>query len=116
MNSLSRSSRLTSRANRRRLRREKPQRHAATIISPTAAHRKDRAATTPQFATNSNRRPNPDFIAVARVNGLLGAGRAITAQEVADELDVTLGALAVTEQQLARALNVSSYTSPRPLP
>ena len=59
---------------------------------------------------------NPDFIAVARVNGLLGAGRAITAQEVADELDVTLGALAVTEQQLARALNVSSYTSPRPLP
>ena len=55
-------------------------------------------------------------IAVARVNGLLGAGGAITAQQVADELDVTLGALAVTEQQLARALNVSSYTSPRPLP
>ena len=55
-------------------------------------------------------------IAVARANGLLGAGRAITAQQVADELDVTLGALAVTEQQLARALNVSSYTSPRPLP
>ena len=54
-------------------------------------------------------------IAVARVNGLLGAGRAITAHQVADELDVTLGALAVTEQQLARALNVSSY-SPRPLP
>jgi hypothetical protein len=53
---------------------------------------------------------------VARVNGLLGAGRAITAQQVADELDVTLGALAVTEQRLARALNVSSYTSPRPLP
>ena len=55
-------------------------------------------------------------IAVARVNGLLGAGRAITAQQVADELDVTLGALAVIEQQLARALNVSSYMSPRPLP
>lgn len=55
-------------------------------------------------------------IAVARVNGLLGAGRAITAHQVADELDVTLGALVATEQQLARALNVSSYTSPRPLP
>jgi hypothetical protein len=42
-------------------------------------------------------------IAVARVNGL-STGRATTAQQVTDELDVTLGALAVTEQQqLARA-------------
>ena len=59
--------------NRRRLRREKPQRHAATIISPTPAHRKDRAATTPQFATDSNRRPNPDhpFARTTNHQGLL---------------------------------------------
>ena len=47
-------------------------------------------------------------IAVARVNGLLGTGRAVTAQQVADELEVSLGALAVAEQQLAQALNLSS--------
>jgi len=51
-------------------------------------------------------------IAVARVNGLLGTGRAVTAQQVADELEVSLGALAVAEQQLARALNLSSYATP----
>jgi hypothetical protein len=30
-------------------------------------------------------------------------------QEVADELDVTLGTLAVTERELARALNLTRY-------
>ena len=48
-------------------------------------------------------------IALARASGLLGAGRALTAQQVADELDVSLGALAVTERELARALNVQRY-------
>ena len=48
-------------------------------------------------------------IALARANGLLGAGRALTAQQVADELDVSLGALAVTEHELARALNLERY-------
>jgi hypothetical protein len=42
-------------------------------------------------------------VAVARVNGLLGAGRALTDEQVAHDLDVTLGALAVTERELARA-------------
>lgn len=49
---------------------------------------------------------------MARVNGLLGTGRAVTAQQVADELEVSLGALAAAEQQLARALNLSSYATP----
>lgn len=53
-------------------------------------------------------------IAVARVSGLLGTGRAITTQQVTDELEVSLGTLAVTEQQLARALNLSSYATPPP--
>jgi len=48
-------------------------------------------------------------VAVARVNGLLGPGRLLTAEQVADELDVTLGALAVTERELARVLNLSRY-------
>ena len=48
-------------------------------------------------------------IAVARASGLLGTGRPLTAQQVADELDVTLGALAVTERELARALNLARY-------
>jgi Domain of unknown function (DUF6398) len=51
-------------------------------------------------------------IALARANGLLGAGRALTAQQVAEELDVSLGALAVTEHQLARALNLERYGPP----
>jgi len=48
-------------------------------------------------------------IALARADGLLGAGRALTAQQVAEELDVSLGALAVTEHELARALNLERY-------
>ena len=48
-------------------------------------------------------------VAVARVNGLLGAEGALTAEEVADELDVTLGTLAVIERELARVLNLSRY-------
>lgn len=48
-------------------------------------------------------------IAVARASGLIGAGRAITAEEVAAELEVSLGALAVTERELGRTLNLSDY-------
>jgi hypothetical protein len=48
-------------------------------------------------------------IALARADGLLGAGQALTAQQVAEELDVGLGALAVTEHELARALNLERY-------
>jgi hypothetical protein len=52
-------------------------------------------------------------VAVARVNGLLGAGRVLTADQVADELDVTLGAIVVTERELGRVLNLSRYAKPR---
>jgi Domain of unknown function (DUF6398) len=48
-------------------------------------------------------------VALVRANGLLGAGGALTAREVADELDVTLGALAVTERELSRVLNLARY-------
>ena len=47
-------------------------------------------------------------VALARANGLLGADEALTAQQVADELGVTLGALAVTERELA-GLKLASY-------
>jgi hypothetical protein len=47
-------------------------------------------------------------IAVARGSGF-GTGGALTAQEVADDFDVTLGSLAVTERELARALNLAHY-------
>ena len=40
-------------------------------------------------------------VAVARANGLLGAEGALIAQQVADEFGVTLGAVAVTERELA---------------
>jgi hypothetical protein len=48
-------------------------------------------------------------VALARVNDLLGAEGALTAEEVADELDVTVGTLAVTESELARVLNFAGY-------
>jgi Domain of unknown function (DUF6398) len=47
--------------------------------------------------------------ALARANGLLGAEGALTALQIAEDLDVTLGALAVTERELARALNLARY-------
>ena len=40
---------------------------------------------------------------------MLGADGALTAQEIAEDLDVTLGTLAVTERELARALNLTRY-------
>ena len=49
------------------------------------------------------------IVALARVSGLLGADGVLTAQQVGDELDVTLGTLAVTERELARVLNLSRY-------
>jgi hypothetical protein len=48
-------------------------------------------------------------VVLVRANGVLGADGSLTAQEVADELDVTLGMLAVTERELARALNLTRY-------
>src|SRR5437868_4146290 len=48
-------------------------------------------------------------IALARVSGLTGPGRSVSAQQVADEFDVTLGTLAVTERELARALHLARY-------
>jgi hypothetical protein len=47
--------------------------------------------------------------ALARVRGLIGSARSLTAQQVADEFGVTIGALAVTERELAQALNLSRY-------
>ena len=48
-------------------------------------------------------------IALARVSGLIGAGQPLTAQQVAGDFGVTLGALAVTERELARALHLARY-------
>jgi hypothetical protein len=48
-------------------------------------------------------------VAVARVNGLLGVEGALTAEEVAEELGVTLGTLAVTERELARVFKLARY-------
>lgn len=45
-------------------------------------------------------------IALARAGGLIGTGRTPAARVVAEDLDVTPGALAVTERELARALNL----------
>ena len=53
-------------------------------------------------------------IALARVSGLIGAGRPVSAQQVADEFGVTLGALAVTEGELARALHLARYAQRLP--
>jgi len=53
-------------------------------------------------------------VALARASGLLGAGRALTAQQVADEFEVTLSTLTVTERELARALNIARYAPRSP--
>ena len=53
-------------------------------------------------------------IALARVSGLIGAGRPLSAQQVADEFGVTLGALAVTERELARTLHLARYAQRPP--
>jgi hypothetical protein len=47
--------------------------------------------------------------------GRLGVEGALTAQQVADELDVTLGTLAVTERELARVLNFARYARRLPV-
>ena len=52
-------------------------------------------------------------VALARVSGLVGKGRPVTAQNVADEFGVTLGAVAVTQRELAQALHLARY-APRP--
>jgi Domain of unknown function (DUF6398) len=55
-------------------------------------------------------------VTLVRANGLLGAEGALTAREVADELGVTLGTVAVTERELDRALNLSRYAPRLPAP
>jgi hypothetical protein len=54
-------------------------------------------------------------VAPARLSGLIGAGRPLSAQYVADEFGVMPGALAVTERELARALRLARYAR-RPAP
>jgi hypothetical protein len=50
------------------------------------------------------------IILIARANHLLRSGdESVSAQRVADDLGVSLGALASTDRQLARALNVARY-------
>ena len=51
-------------------------------------------------------------IALARAGGLIRPHGPLNAQEVAEEFDVTLGALGVTERELARALHVARYAAP----
>jgi hypothetical protein len=53
-------------------------------------------------------------IALARESGLIGSGRSLSAQQVADEFGVSLGALAVTERELARALHLARYARRTP--
>jgi len=53
-------------------------------------------------------------VALARVSGLIGKGRPVTAQHVADEFGVTLGALAVTQSELAQALHLGRYARRAP--
>ena len=48
-------------------------------------------------------------VALARVNGRLGVEGALTAQQVAGELDVTLGMLAVPKHEPACVLNLEHY-------
>ena len=50
--------------------------------------------------------------ALAGVSGLIGKGRPMTAQHIADEFGVTLGALAVTRRELAQALHLARYARP----
>jgi hypothetical protein len=52
------------------------------------------------------------IVAVARASGLLAAGHPLTAQQVAEDLDVTIGTPAVIERELARALTLSRYAQP----
>jgi len=54
-------------------------------------------------------------VALARVSGRLGAEGALTAQQIADELDVTLGTLAVTERELTRVLNLARHARRLPV-
>ena len=49
-------------------------------------------------------------------DAVLGADGALTAQQVADELDVTLGMLAVTEREFARVLNSRATRTACPPP
>lgn len=49
-------------------------------------------------------------MALARVSGLIGAGRPLSAHQVADDFGVSVGALAVTERELAGALQLARYT------
>ncbi len=54
-------------------------------------------------------------IALARVSGLIGTGRPLSAQQVADDFGVTLGAIAVAERELGRALQLARYARRPPV-
>jgi hypothetical protein len=50
------------------------------------------------------------IVLIARANHLVGhSGEPVSAQQVADALGVSIGALASTERQLTRALNLARY-------
>lgn len=55
------------------------------------------------------------IVAVARADGVLGAEHAVSAQQIAEELDVTLGTLVATERELARAVSLAhdGYRKPQ---
>ncbi len=50
-------------------------------------------------------------VALARVSGLIGAGRSMTAQQVAADFGVSLGAAGVAERELAGALHLPRYAT-----
>jgi Domain of unknown function (DUF6398) len=51
-------------------------------------------------------------VALGRASGLIGPQGSLSADEVAEEFDVTVGALGVIERELTRALHVARYAAP----
>jgi len=93
--------------------------HAARLLVPAPLRARTRAV---RLADTRRRRPprrDPTrparawaagaVIALARVSGLIGTRRPVGAQQVAEDFGVTLGALTVTERELARALHLARY-------
>lgn len=56
------------------------------------------------------------IMALARVSGLIGTEGSLSAQQLAEEFGVTIGALAVTERELAGSLHLARYARRRPAP
>ncbi|MGZ6637578.1 MAG: DUF6398 domain-containing protein [Solirubrobacteraceae bacterium] len=73
------------------------------LLADAARHRLMRHGSPEAWAASG-------IILIARANHLLrSGGESVSAQQVADDLGVSLGALASTERELARALNLSRY-------